>query len=205
MTSNQHHVAVIDVGKLSNLGWVIEGPLVNESGNDIDRCIEVLAQSMRSGPLALGFEAPLFVPYDRDRCDLDKARRGERDRAFSASAGACVLAKSLVIIPYILSGLRQRVEDAKPTFQWRRPMGRRDLLLFEAFVTHMPSGAAHTECARMALREFGAARGGPTSLRSAIDEPVVLNLLGAILLRLKWTDDPNVLSEPCLVVRYQGK
>lgn len=79
MTSEHHHVAVIDVAKVANLVWAIEGPLVNESGDDVDRCIEVLAQSMQRGPL------------------------------------------------------------------------------------------------------------------------------GAALLRLKWTDDPNVLCEPCLVVRYQGE
>jgi hypothetical protein len=31
-----------------------------------------------------------------------------------------------------------------------------------------------------------------------------MNLLGAMLLRIGWTDDLTALSEPCLVVRHQG-
>jgi len=44
-------------------------------GTDIDKCIEVLASAMKMGPVALGFEAPMFVPYGRKRCDLDKSRK----------------------------------------------------------------------------------------------------------------------------------
>ena len=95
MTDESLHVAVVYIGKLTNLGWVVEGPSVTESGTDIDSCIDALASAMKMGPLALGFEAPMFVPYGRKRCDLDRARNGERDRSFSAGAGACVLTKGL--------------------------------------------------------------------------------------------------------------
>src|SRR5271165_6462848 len=105
MTDESLHVAVVDIGKLANLGWVVEGPSITESGTDIDSCIEVLAKALTMGPLALGFEAPMFVPYGRKRCDLDKARKGDEDRAFSASVGASVLTKGLIIVPYILEGL----------------------------------------------------------------------------------------------------
>jgi hypothetical protein len=130
MSDKSLHVAVVDIGKLTNLGWVVEGPFVNESGTDIDSCIVFLAEAMKKGPLALGFEAPMFVPYGRKRCDLDKARKGDRDRAFSASPGACALTKGLVIVPYILEGLRFRAKAARPTFKWRGRLSERDLLLF---------------------------------------------------------------------------
>jgi len=39
MTNESLHVAVVDIGKLTNLGWVVEGPSVNESGTDIDSCV----------------------------------------------------------------------------------------------------------------------------------------------------------------------
>ncbi len=32
-----------------------------------------------------------------------------------------------------------------------------------------------------------------------------MNLVGAMLLRIGWTDDLTMLSEPCLVVRHTGK
>jgi hypothetical protein len=202
MTDESLHVAVVDIGKLTNLGWVVEGPSVTESGTDIDSCIEALASAMKMGPLALGFEAPMFVPYGRKRCDLDKARKGERDSSFSAGAGACVLTKGLVIVPYILEGLRRRAQAARPTFKWRERLSKQDLLLFEAFVTHVGTSASHEECARLALKRFP--KGERASYESAVEEPRIMNLLGAMLLRIGWIDDLAILSEPCLVVRHQG-
>ena len=67
MADESLHVAVVDIGSLPNLGWAVEGPSVDDSGTDIDLCIESLVKAMRAGPLALGFEAPMFVPYGRNR------------------------------------------------------------------------------------------------------------------------------------------
>jgi hypothetical protein len=203
MTDESLHVAVVDIGGLMNLGWVVEGPSVTISGTDIDLCIAALVRAMKIGPLALGFEAPMFVPYRSKRGDLDKARKGDGDRAFSAGAGASVLTKGLVVFPYILEGLRSRAETARPTFKWRARLCERDLLLFEAFVTHMGK-SSHVDCARLALKKFPKEWEKRASLESAIEEPSTLNLLGAILLRIGWTDDLTMLSEPCLVVRHKG-
>ena len=60
MTNESLHVAVVDIGNLANFGWVVEGPSVNESGVDIDSCVEALAKALKMGPLALGFEAPML-------------------------------------------------------------------------------------------------------------------------------------------------
>jgi hypothetical protein len=204
MTNESLHIAVVDIGKLANLGWAVEGPFINDFGTDIDSCIEVLARAMKRGPLALGFEAPMFVPYGRKRCDLDRARNGDGDRAFSASAGASVLTKGLVIVPYILEGLRCRARVARPTFKWRGRLLKRDLLLFEAFVTHMGKAVSHVECARLALKRFREGWGNRASFDSAVQETYSINLLGAILLRIGWSDDIKILSEPCLVVRHRG-
>jgi hypothetical protein len=203
MTDESLHVAVVDIGRLTNLGWVVEGPSVDEWGDDVDSCIETLARAMKTGPLALGFEAPMFVPYGRERCVLDKGRNGDEDRPFSAAAGASALTKGLVVVPYILHGLRSRAANARPTFKWRDRLSERDLLLFEAFVTHMGE-SNHVECARLALRRFPKQWERRASFKSAVEEPSTLNLLGAILLRIGWTDDLAMLSEPCLVVRHKG-
>lgn len=197
-------VAVIDIGKLENLGWVVEGPTISRAGTDIEVFIEVLVTAMNMGPLALGFEAPMFVPYGRSLSDLDKARQGDGDRAFSASVGASVLTKGLVIVPYILERLRQGVRHAEPTFGWREPLSHGDLLLLEAFVTHMGKSASHEECARMALNGFPRGFESRASFESAVSDTCTLNLLGAILLRMGWTDDLSVLAEPCMVVRHKG-
>jgi hypothetical protein len=204
MTYESLHIAVVDIGKLANLGWAIEGPFINAEGTDIDRCLDSLVSAKKWGALALGFEAPMFVPYGRDRLDLDKARSGEEDRAFSASAGASVLTKALVIVPYILEGLRRRVGNTRPTFRWRDRITKRDLLLFEAFVSHMGKTVSHERCARLALTRFREGWRKESLFESAIKESNTLNLLGAILLRMGWSDDVKMLSEPCLVVRHKG-
>ena len=78
------------------------------------------------------------------------------------------------------------------------------LLLFEAFVTHVDQSLSHVDCARLALNCFPKGWEERASFKSAIEEPSTLNLLGAMLLRIGWTEDLTVLSEPCLVVRHRG-
>jgi hypothetical protein len=69
-------VAVIDIGKPGrNLGWAIDEP--TEKGTCLDERIEVLATALRKGPLALGFEAPQFVPLRVDQMKLTQSRQGE--------------------------------------------------------------------------------------------------------------------------------
>jgi hypothetical protein len=54
------HVAVIDIESKKNIGWAIDGPTSYE-GKDIEGCVNVLARALESDPLALGFEAPMYV------------------------------------------------------------------------------------------------------------------------------------------------
>jgi hypothetical protein len=146
----------------------------------------------------------MFVPFGRNRPDLDKARAGEGDRAFAASGGACSLTKGLVIVPYILQGLRSRVKDARPTFKWCQKLSDSDLLLFEAFVTHVGKSVSHEDCARLAIREFFKGLKSGALFETAIAEPCTMNLLDAMLMRVGWIADPAVLAEPCLAVQHIG-
>lgn len=203
MANESLHVAVVDIGNLKNLGWALKGPSGIKKGTDIDLCVEALVGAMKAGPLALGFEAPMFVPHGRELRDLDRGREGEGDRAFSAAPGACVLTKGLVIVPYILERIRRQTQAARPTFKWRERLSARDLLLFEAFVTHVDE-TSHVDCAMLALKQFSKLWEKRDSFDSAVQEPLTLNLLGAMLLRMEWTDDLAMLSEPCLAVRHKG-
>jgi hypothetical protein len=196
------HVAVIDIGKLQNLGWAIDGPKINCSGSNIDMFIDRLTDALDIGPVALGFEAPMFVPYRTDVAELDRCRVGEGNRPFSAAAGACVLAKGLVICPYILAALKKSCPNAKVTFNWRDTLSTRDLLVFEAFVTHESAG--HIGCAKLAMKKFREGMIDPKALKSDISEPRVLNLLGAMLMNTGWSNSIDMLSVECLVIRHQG-
>jgi hypothetical protein len=115
-----------------------------EGNDDIDCCIEVLASVLREGPLALGFEAPLFVPKRNSPSELLKARKGECsdgvNRPFAAGAGATVLVAALAIVPYILSKLKTAVPNVEPTFDWHLELSEPGkTLFFEAFVTNQGS------------------------------------------------------------------
>jgi hypothetical protein len=76
MGSAPLHVAVIDIGRRENTGWAVEGPKSSE-GKDIDECVDALAAALNDGPLALGFEAPMFVPLHQDAKNLTRGRNGE--------------------------------------------------------------------------------------------------------------------------------
>ncbi len=203
------HVVVIDIGKPGkNFGWSMAGPLASE-GTDIDICIDALSVALNEGPLALGFEAPMFVPMRQDPSQLLKARNGEcgvgiPSRPFSAQAGPMALVTGLVVVPYILAGLRSAAPNAKATFDWRAPLvNSNQLLLFEAFVTNQKktTSTRHVEDARLAVEAFRRGMTNPDTFTGSVIEPNCLSLLGAMMLRTGWASELAILSQPCLVVR----
>jgi hypothetical protein len=201
-------VAAIDIGKPGkNLGWAMDNP--GDCGVDLDACIETLAVALQTTAVALGFEAPQFVPLRHGQATLTKARKGEAGsglatRAFSASAGATVLVTSLVIVPYILQRLRERAPTATATLDWHQPLtAPGQLLLWEAFVTDQRKNTVtrHIEDAQLAISDFRRGIANPASFKSSVTTPECLSLLGAALLRTGWSTDVALLSAPCLVVR----
>jgi hypothetical protein len=150
-------VAVIDIGKPGkNLGWAIDEP--HDEGTDLDECIDKLIASLDEGPVALGFEAPQFVPIRHNPLTLTAGRKGEFGRPFSAGAGATVLVTSLVIVLYVLKRLRERLPHASATFDRQHPLTKPgQLLLFEVFVTDQPKTATarRIEDARLAIATSG--------------------------------------------------
>jgi hypothetical protein len=83
------HVAVIDIGRLQNLGWAIDGPKINCSGSNIDMFIDRLTDALDIGPVALGFEAPMFVIEQMSRSWIDAASGKEIDRSLLPQEPAC--------------------------------------------------------------------------------------------------------------------
>ena len=201
-------VAVIDIGKPGkNLGWALSGPALSE-GTDLDACVDAIANVLRVEPVALGFEAPMFVPVRNEPATLTKARHGEAmygvSRPFSASAGATVLVTALVVVPYVLSSLRKLVPEATATIDWSIPLEHPgQLLLFEAFVTNQRKtvDTRHIEDARLAISAFTKGMKNPATFDSAILEDKCLSLLGAAMLRTGCASDPAIVADRCLVVR----
>ncbi len=198
--------AVIDIGTPGkSLGWAAVdhgGHMVD--GTDVDVCIDVLSEALRLGPVALGFEAPMWIPTRLQPARLTSARQGESgpglaSRPFSASAGATVLVTGMVVVTYVMRRLREFAPAALVHFDWQNLSTEPGQLL----VTNQKKShdARHVEDAKLALAAFLLGMQNPRTFRSSVEEPDCLNLLGAALLKAGWTTDVGVLSTPCLVVR----
>ena len=115
-------VYAVDIGSVpkKNLGWARspEGsmPIQKDVGNDIDALVEAISKDLQDGrPVAVGFEAPMWIPVPEASKNLGKARKGEGRRAWSASAGATVLGLGLAQACWIFWGIQDEVSDV-PVF-----------------------------------------------------------------------------------------
>lgn len=193
-----------DVGscRRGNFAWARIGPeasaLINHSP-DIEELVSSLVQDLRAGlNIALGFEAPLFVPVPEDPNEIGRARTGEGNRPFSAGAGASAVLIGVQQAAWVMGRLRPSTERHTVITDWRLwPGASRVILLWEAFVSGSAKGDCHAEDAVTAAREFERRE---AALRSDVTCGRALSLVGAAL----WggiTADPAVLRQPVLVLR----
>lgn len=198
-------IGVVDVGspRSGKLGWAILGPnAAPVMGGDLDAFINQMGDLGSEWPLAIGFEAPLFIPTRAAAMDVLSGRRGEGSRPWSAGAGAAVTTAALGVATYTLARLRALLPGGSASTDWAEPpTAAGDALFFEAFVTGAAKGLDHAHDALIAAEAAKGLFGQVQPYRSAIDETEVFSLLGAALLRTGWSSDLGVLSTPCLVVR----
>lgn len=198
-------IGVIDVGspRSGKLGWAVLAPNAAPlTGGDLDAFIELMGEIGRDWPLAIGFEAPLFIPARARAYDVLSGRKGEGSRPWSAGAGAAVTTAALGVMTYTLTGLRSRLNQASASTDWTAPpTAPGHALFFEAFVTGAAKGIDHAHDALIAAEAAAKLLRYDQAYRSAIDETEVFSLLGASLLRTGWSTDLALLSTPCLVVR----
>lgn len=205
-------IGVIDVGspKSGKLGWAILTPNAEpQTGRDLDDFIVRMGTLGATWPIAVGFEAPLFIPARSKALDVLSGRKGEGSRPWSAGAGATVTTAALAVTTYTLARLRDLMPAGQPLVDWsKHPTNPGDALFFEAFVTgaakltsQTRTDSPHTYDALIAAEAACELLMGSRPYRSAITETEVFNLVGAALLRTGWTTDLSVLSAPCLVVR----
>lgn len=200
-----------DIGSIirNNFGWagLLQPGSTIIVSSDINELVECVASDLNNRlPVALGFECPLFVPFGRAPEDLLRNRSGERDRSWSASAGAQVLTIGIAQINYTLSKVQSRLAGKCPVFlDWAQfSKAGQGLFVWEAFVSgngkHGQTQSPHTFDARTAVNAFDAQLSNST-LQNAIRESTVHSLIGAALLRTGWTEDVSLLSQPCVVIK----
>ena len=202
-----------DVGSIrsGNFGWarmdVPERAVTRERGGDvIEDLVDAAAGDIADGvPVALGFECPLFVPVPEDPQRLGGARVGEGNRPWSAGAGAGALATGLAQAAWVLRRLRVRAPSERAFLDWENfAEARRGLFLWEAFVTDKAKATTHVDDAYVAVRCFADSLPNPARA-NAIDESVVLSLVGSCLAWSGWVDNgSDVLGVPCLVLRARA-
>jgi uracil-DNA glycosylase len=198
-----------DIGSIRNrrFGWARSAADEAEierhrGGTEIVDLVDGLGDDLAAGPgVALGFECPLFVPVPEQPLRLGMARPGERNRSWSAGAGAGAMATGIVEVAWILSQLHRRRPNAKPYLDWAEfAAAGRGLFVWEAFVTAGAKATTHMDDATVAVAAFRASLPDPTAM-NAVTAERPLSLLGAALLWSGWTSDRALLHAPCLVIK----
>lgn len=198
-----------DIGsvKTNKFGWcrgvIANGSLEITSDTSIEVMAKKIAEDLSQGrKVALGFECPLFLPISEDPESLTKARIGERDRAWSAGAGCGVLATGLVECVWILGKIKEfSTVVIEPTFNFDDFYnGSCNLFVWEAFVSKNAKGSSHEEDAEIAVKTFWEAYPNiPEANAVTAENPY--NLVAAALLRTKISENIQLLSESCVVIK----
>ena len=200
-------ICCADIGsvKKGRFGWAsvsTGGDQAPSSGNDIQVFAELIADRLaQGGKVALGFECPLWVPVADTPLELTRARGGEGNRAYSASAGAASLVTGLTEVAWILDRIRTMAQGVEAFLDWgafeRVESG---VFLWEAMVTGTGKTDSHVSDAAAAVDAFQRALPDPTSCDALTPTHRTRSLIGAALLWAGWSTDLRLLSRPCVVI-----
>jgi hypothetical protein len=205
-----------DVGSVrtGSFAWArdpaIPAELESREQTSIDDLCFSVAHDLNAGrAVALGFEAPLFVPVPVSSTDLGRARDGEGNRAWSAGAGAGVLATGLAQTAWVLRNLREACPTQALSATWDGfSQAGEGLLIWEAFVSGnaKPTSEAetsHKADAAAAVTAFRDSLPNPPE-RSVITTSDPFSLIGAAAIWSGWISDLSFLHEASVAIRPSG-
>lgn len=202
-------IFAVDVGSLRNVGWArFASSQPPEGSRSLSDLVDRLAADAANGwSLALGFEAPGFLPVPENPTSLNRARPGEGDRPWCFGAGAYTTAIGIQQAAWVVRALASRAatthDIATDWLSWPPAEGPRPVvLLWEAFV----SRAAHSptndpiEDAVTAAHAFLESEHSLKAIHAVSCDPR-LSLLGTVALWSGWSTDLVLLRSEPLVVR----
>lgn len=206
-------IYAVDIGTLktskkrpvSNFGWAgapAKG-VIDQQGSDIQPLADRLTADLSQGrPVALGFEAPLFLRIRQDPGELTSARTVDQGKAWSAAAGLGSFAVASVQVPWLMRAIASQITNPMPCFlDWEAFQdAEQGLFVWEAFVSGDAKGESHMEDAAIAVKAFQTALPNPTLNRPA-EQGLIVNLAGCALLWSGLSVDQNLMHEPCLVIK----
>ena len=206
-------IYAVDIGTLkttkqrpvSNFGWACANTdgAIEDQGTEIGPLTLSLALDLAKGrPVALGFEAPLFLRIRNAPEELTSARIVDQGKAWSAAAGLGSFAVGAVQVPWLMRALASRLDNPVPCFlNWKAfRAAQKGLFIWEAFVTGDAKGESHVDDASIAVNAFQKSLPDPTFDRPA-EIGNVMNLAGCALLWAGLSQDLGLLQEPCVVIK----
>jgi hypothetical protein len=188
--------------------WASVGKTPLEQGVRCSSDIEILAREIEEDFLAgysvaLGFEAPLFIPVPTDSKDLSRGREGDGNRSWAAPAGAAVATLGLHQSAWLLRRLVTVCSGVPLLLDYRLWLKRGDapvLLLWEAFV----SGEAHNEDHRRdaaSAATYFLAHESDLAAKTACRAENPISLIGSASLWAGLSRDLSLLHSEVLVLK----
>jgi len=183
---------------------------VIEASSHIDKLVEYMKLDIGQGiSIALGFEAPLFIPVPKDWKNLSKGREGDGNRSFASPVGLTVCAlgvhQSAWILKSLLESSCNKYDFTLDLQRWwpPQPSGRRPILFcWEAFV----SGDAHAhdddhkrDAATAAHFFFRNEKKLQALGEIKAESPV--SLIGAVAIWSDWVTDLEFIHKSTLVIK----
>lgn len=214
-------IFAFDVGSTqkSNFGWVrIDSDAQSDivGSDNIEMLADWIERDLKNNySVALGIEAPLFIPEPDSAQDLSKGRQNEGNRSFAAPSGGYVATLGLHQTAWLLRKLHQPCHKLC-TFSldwqvWSRISlsitSQPVFLCWEAFV----SNTAHSDSNDKYLHINDAATAATAFLEhenswsSAVTTDHPLSLIGAAALWSGWSTDLAILHKQTLVIKPERK
>ena len=192
-------VLAIDVGSPANIGWATSS--ASEGRANFREAVDhIAARLVAEGRAAIGFEAPIWTPRRQELGQFTGARGGVEGtlrRAWTASAGACVLAAGLGLMPWTFTRIAQAAPGARATVNLERWRKRGGLFVWEAFVSGNVKRQTHAADAIIALDTFMARW---PDLQSDIPREPALNLAVAAAMSAGLAIERDEIGEASIVL-----
>jgi len=213
-TECRRRIYAVDIGSTLRqaFAWAATNPGDSEviGCTSISTLVDAISADLQRGiSIALGFEAPLFLPIPDHALNLSRGRKGEGSRSCMAPIGGYVATLALQQAAWCLRQLRRACGSAcfltLDVASWPPRHGERILFCWEALV----SGDAH---ARRDEKD-GHLRDAATAARFFADHEDALtkeitvtaenplSMIGAAGLWSGWSEDVRLLRKTALVLR----
>jgi len=196
-------IAAVDVGGRANIGWSTSDGDGDTGNMTIDELVAQLGSGLEDGrSVALGVEAPLYLPIAETEEAINSQRAGEGNRSWSASSGSSVATLGIHQLAYILRKLKD-VNAECPTPRFGRPDVGDELsfTVWEAFVSGDAKGDDHEQDARIAINHLVNRLNDAEWQSDLRPSGTVVNIAAAATLATWPEADPSLMTSACAVVK----